>query len=207
MFMIRPEISGFPGPEDIKNFLLAGIVTGMSFAAFFGSFDVFGVLRYTFLSFLVLLARETGVRMVVYKLDGYVDLLLSKEGASTSLVTAIGAAVTGLPLLALFPVETSVSRKAYENWGKSVDVIWARYEFYISAVAVLVPLITGFLTLGFGFDRLAHVSGLFCLFQMMPFDYRSIPTGKLDGADIIRWSGFYWLFLTGTSILLIALSL
>jgi hypothetical protein len=114
--------------------------------------------------------------------------------------------VTGLPLIFLFPVYSEVSRKKYEQWGRSVDVVWAQYKFEVARLAIL-SLFVGFLiTVSIGLERVSQMFAIFTFFQLMPFDYRGIPTGPLDGAEILRWSGFYWLLFTGISVVMIAVT-
>jgi hypothetical protein len=205
--MEYPEASGVPDEEDLKNFFIASLVTGLAFSAFYGSLDLRGGVFFTVVSAFILFVRELGIRAVIYKLDGYVDLKLSRQGASTTLVGAIAAVATSLPFILLFPITSEVSRKRYENWGKSIDVIWANYKFWIAFGGIAPLLLFSFVFLGAGFETVAQMFGLFTFFQMMPFDYSGIPTGKLDGADILRWSGFYWLAFTGLSIAVIALTI
>ena len=201
-----PDISGIPDKQDAYNFVIATGVLASAFAAFYGEFEFGTALFYISSSALVLGFRELGVRVAANLLDGYASLEVSNDGSTTTLLGAIMSVVTGLPLILLFPVYSEVSRKKYEQWGRSVDVIWAQYKFEISRLAI-VALFAGFIiTSSFGLDRVSQMFALFAFFQMMPFDYRSIPTGPLDGAEILRWSGFYWLLFTGISLLMIAIT-
>lgn len=201
-----PGISGVPDREDIYNFFLGtGILAG-AFASFYGQFQVSNALFYLGASALVLGTREFGIRAAANVLDGYASLEISSSGSTTTLFGAIVSVITGLPVLLLFPVYSEVSRKRYEQWGRSTDVVWAMYKFKISRWAVLA-LLGGFIVVrSLGFNQVSQMYALFAFFQLMPFDYSGIPTGPLDGAEILRWSGFWWLLLTGTSLLLIALT-
>jgi len=202
-----PGISGLPDKQDFYNFVLATGVLSAAFAAFYGEFEFSSALFYISSSALVLGFREFGVRAAANLLDGYASLEISSEGSTTTLLGAIISVLTGLPIIMLFPVYSEVSRKRYEQWGRSVDVIWAQYKFEISRLAI-VSLFAGFIvTSSFGFNKVSQMFALFAFFQMMPFDYRGIPTGPLDGAEILRWSGFYWLLFTGISLLMIALTI
>jgi len=201
-----PGISGVPDKQDMYNFLIATGVLASAFAAFYGEFRIGRSLFYLSSSALILAFREFGVRAAANVLDGYASLELSNEGSTTTLLGAIMSVVTGLPLILLFPIYSEVSRKKYEQWGRSTDVVWAMYKFKIARWAI-VSLFAGFLlTSSFGLERVSQMFALFAFFQMMPFDYRSIPTGPLDGAEILRWSGFYWLLFTGISLLMIAIT-
>lgn len=205
--MADPGISGAPDLEDVKNFLIASAVTGLAFSAFYSDFTLEGLVFLIIGSGFVVFSRELGVRIAVNLLDGYVDLEVSGSGATTTLFGAVISVVTGFGVILLFPLTNSVSRKKFENWGKSTDSIWARYQFYISALGIFALILSGLVANSLGFTRLAQMYGIFAFFQMMPFDYSGIPTGPLDGAYIIRWSGFYWLLLTGLSLMSIVLTL
>ncbi|WP_414838209.1 hypothetical protein ACK3SF_02305 [Candidatus Nanosalina sp. VS9-1] len=202
-----PEISGFPDAEDGKNFVVASIVTGLAFAAFYQDFTVSGLAFFSLASAAIVFSREVGVRSAVNLLDGYVDLEVSSSGATTTLFGAILSIASGIGVILLFPLFSEASRERYEQWGKSTDVIWARYSFYISALGIVALLFSWFITYSLELTQLAQMYGIFAFFQMMPFDYSGIPTGPLDGAKIIRWSGFYWLLFTGLSLLAIVLTL
>ena len=204
--MSDPEISGVPDLEDFKNLLLASAVTGLAFAAFYSDFSVQSLSFTVVASGLIIFSREVGVRTAVNLLDGYVDLEVSSSGSTTTLFGAIISVATGLGVILLFPLYSEVSRKDFENWGKEIDVIWSRYEFYVSALGIVALLLSWLVVYSLGFNKLAQMYGIFAFFQMMPFDYSGIPTGPLDGAYIIRWSGFYYLTLTGLSLLSIVLT-
>ncbi len=203
-----PEISGAPDFEDFKNFSVASLVLAVAFAAFYGEFT--NISEYVFFisgSAVILFFRELGVRSAVNLLDGYVDLELAMDGATTTLFGAILAVASSLPLILLFPVYSSVSRKQYEQWGKSTDAIWALYKFKIAKWGVSTLFVGYALASVLGFNTLAQMFAIFTFFQMMPFDYSGLPTGPLDGAEIIRWSSFYWLLFTGLSVVALVFTL
>ena len=201
-----PDISGAPDADDLKNFLIASAVTGLAFAAFYNEFNLQGLTMYGLGAGLIIFSHEVGIRAAVNQLDGYVDLEVSGSGSTTTLFGAIISVVTGLAVILPFPIYNDISRKSYENWGKSTDVIWARYEFYVSALGITALLLFWLVAYSLGFNTLAQMYAVFTFFQMLPFDYSGIPTGPLDGAYIIRWSGFYWLLFTGLALLGIVLT-
>lgn len=201
-----PGISGMPDRDDVYNFVLGSGILAAAFAAFYGEFQVSHAAFYLAASAVVLGTREFGVRAAANVLDGYASLEVSSSGSTTTLFGAIISVITGLPVLLLFPVYSEVSRKRYEQWGRSTDVVWAMYKFKIARWAVAALLIGFVAATSFGFSQLAQMYALFAFFQLMPFDYSGIPTGPLDGAEILRWSGFWWLFFTGTSLFMIALT-
>ncbi len=202
-----PDISGAPDAEDLKNFVIASAVTGLAFAAFYNDFNLQGLAFYALGAGLIIFSHELGIRAAINQLDAYVDLEVSSSGSTTTLFGAIISVVTGLAVILPFPIYNEVTRKQYENWGKSTDVIWARYEFYVSAFAIVALLLSWLAAYSLSFNTLAQMYAIFTFFQMLPFDYSGIPTGPLDGAYIIRWSGFYWLLFTGLSILGIVLTI
>lgn len=202
-----PEMSGVPDRDDLVNFALASAVTAVAFSAFYQEFNASVAGFYLGAGALILATRELGIRSAIYILDGYVDLEISSEGATFSVLGAILAVVSGLPIIFLFPIYSSASRKKYEQWGKSTDVIWALYKFKVAKWGILA-LITGFIiSFSMGMTQLAQMYAVFTFFQMLPFDYSGIPSGPLDGAEIIRWSGAYWLFFTGISLFFLAITL
>lgn len=202
-----PDISGLPDRDDLVNFALASAATAVAFSAFYQEFNASVAGFYLAASTLIIGTRELGVRSAINLLDGYADLEVASDGATATVFGAIMAVVSGLPIILLFPIYSSFSRKRYEQWGKSTDVIWALYKFKICKWGISA-LILGFIAVwSLGFNQLAQMYAIFTFFQMLPLDYSGAPTGPLDGAEIIRWSGFYWLFFTGLSLMFIALTI
>lgn len=201
-----PGISGLPDKDDLYSFVIGTAVLAAAFAAFYGEFEVGKAVFYLSASGVVLATREFGIRAAANVLDGYASLEVSSEGSTTSLFGAIISVLTGLPVILLFPVYSDVSRKRYEQWGRSTDVVWAMYKFKIARWAIAALFVGFVVASSSGFDKVSQMFALFAFFQMMPFDYSGIPTGSLDGAEILRWSGFYWLLFTGISLLMIALT-
>jgi len=202
-----PEISGLPDRDDLVNFALASAVIAVSFSAFYQEFNASVAGFYLGAGALILATREFGVRSAIHILGGYADLEISNEGATTSIFGAIMAVVSGLPIIFLFPIYSSASRKRYEQWGRSTDVIWAMYKFKIAKWGISMLLIGFLVSFSFGWTQLAQMYAIFTFFQMLPFDYSGIPSGPLDGARILRWSSVYWLFFTGISLFFVALTI
>ena len=206
MSVEAPEISGLPDSSDLFNFVLGTGVLAAAFAAFYGQLELSSVLFYVLAGGAVLATRELGVRIAANLLDGYASLEVSSPGSTVTVFGAILSVVTGLPIILLFPVYSEVSRKRYEQWGRSTDVVWAMYKFKIARLALSMLIIGFAVSTVLGFSMLAQMYALFAFFQALPFDYSGIPTGPLDGAEILRWSGFWWMFFTGVSILMITFS-
>ncbi|MFB6213128.1 MAG: hypothetical protein ABEJ07_00985 [Candidatus Nanohaloarchaea archaeon] len=187
--------------EEVKNLAVAVLVVAAGLAAFSQTRDVVPALAWLGVSAAVILTREFGQRTVAEWIDAYIDVELSMEGASITVLAAMTAYLTSTPIVALLPLTSSFSGKSYEHWGKTIDAIWMKRQFWI-VLGGIIALFAGWLaTWQLGFDRLATGYILFTLFQLLPFDYEDIPTGALDGAYILRWGGFTWLLLMGLSII------
>ncbi|MFB6190830.1 MAG: hypothetical protein ABEJ64_00200 [Candidatus Nanohaloarchaea archaeon] len=187
--------------EEVKSLAVAVLVVAAGLAAFSQTRDVLPALAWLGVSAAVILTREFGQRTVAEWIDAYIDVELSMEGASITVLAAMTAYLTSTPIVALFPLTSSFSGKSYEHWGKTIDAIWMKRQFWI-VLGGITALFAGWLvTWQLGFERLATGYILFTLFQLLPFDYEDIPTGALDGAYILRWGGFTWLVLMGLSII------
>lgn len=185
--------------DELNNLVVAGLVVAASFLAFRHSFGLKTIVFYMIVSFLVLGVREFGQRAVAQLMDAQVELELSPEGSVTSIFGAILATVTGLPIILLFPVTNSYDIEKYEQWGKDIDAMWAKREYWLASSGITALLLGWGISYSLGMSQIAAAFSMFTMFQLMPFDYSQIPTGKLDGATIIRWSGFVWLlFVTAT---------
>lgn len=192
--------------EEAQYLGVASLITGAAFTAYSGELSVWNTLSWLAVSVLVILTRELGQRTLAEWIDAYVEVELSLEGATTTLVAAIFSVITSLPILLLFPLTNSFSGKKYEHWGKSIDAIWMKRQYWIACGGILALMAGWTLSYVIGLGRAAEGFALFSLFQLMPFDYEGIPTGCLDGAYILRWNAFYWLFLTGLSLLFLVVT-
>lgn len=199
--------SNIPDLEEAKYFAVAIIVVGAAFAAYNRITQLMPALNWLGIAALVVLTRELGQRTIAEWMDAYVKVNLSMEGSSLTLIGAMAAYLTQLPIIMLFPVSTTFSGKSYEHWGKTIDAIWMKRQFWI-VVGGLLTLFAGWSTAyQLGFQKVAEAFILFLFFQMMPFDHHSVPTGNLDGAHVLRWSGFYWLLGMGLIIIGLVLTL
>lgn len=204
--MSYQDISAAPDAQDLKNLVIAGLITGILFASYFNAINSLTGIKIILLGFIVVLTREIGVRTVVNLMDGYVDLKISKEASTVSLLTGIVPILTSVPFILIFPFHSNAEKKKFEHWGRSVDVIWARYEFWISAVAIWALLIGYTTSLILGFDTLAHIYALFTFFQLLPLDTEEFDIGPLDGANIIRWSGYNWVLMMGLTMIALGIT-
>lgn len=195
-----------PGKEDVRNLIVASLVFGVSFAAFFQSTQFKQILFYVLTSLIVLITREIGIRSAAQNMTAYVDTNLSLTGSIYSIFAAFTAVVLQVPVILLFPLWNEASMKSHEQWGKTVDALWLKRKFWLHTAGILA-LFTGWaFSSGLGMIFVARMYALTAFFFLLPFDYDNFSGGKLDGADILRWNGFYWLVLTGLSIVFYALT-
>ena len=194
-----------PTVEEIKNFAAASIVTAAAFTAY-KSTGLQQAPYILLLSSLVILSREIGQRMVAHWMDAYIELKLSVEGSATTLFAAFIAIITDISAILLFPLTSSFSGKKYEHWGKSIDAIWAKRQYWLTMGGLTTLFAAWYLAYTFQYQLLAELASLFLFFQLMPFDYKDIPTSKLDGAYILLWSGQTWLITMGVTIISLVLT-
>lgn len=196
-----------PDVEDLKNFLIGSAVVGVAFTAFRGVFSFESLAFYLVVGVIVLLLREAGQRTVAQWMDAYVDLKISKEGSMFTLLAAGFSVVSDFSLLLLFPIHTDFSGKSHEQWGKSIDAMWMKRQYWLSSAGIIGLWVGWAVSFLLSMNGIAQAISIFTIFQLMPFDYENIPTGELDGATILRWSGFVWLLMMGFSIIMMVLTL
>jgi hypothetical protein len=195
-----------PTQEDIKNFLIGGTVVGAAFAAY-KQVTEFQTLALFILFGLVTLAfRELGQRIVAQWMDSEVHTELSRGGAATTLVVGIFSYISTFNLAFMVPVFSSFSAPSYEHWGKSIDAIWAKRQYWLASSGITSLLIGWSLAYTLGVPSLAELISLFTFFQLFPLDEEKGITGDLDGAYIMLWTGFMWLVFVGLTIIAMVLS-
>ncbi|AOV95108.1 hypothetical protein AQV86_04255 [Nanohaloarchaea archaeon SG9] len=193
--------------SDVKNFLIGSAVTGVAFSAFTGVFTFENLAFYMLAGITVMTLREAGQRTVAHWMESYVNLKVSREGATVTLAAAVFSVVSDFSLLLMFPIYSDFSGERYEQWGKSIDAMWMKRQYWLSSAGI-IGLWTGWAgAMALSLPQMAQAIAAFTLFQLMPFDYEKIPTDPLDGATILRWSGFSWLLMTGLTIVMIALTM
>ncbi len=190
-----------PSTEEFYSFIVASLVVGAALTAFHGVLELRPAVLYTAIGASTLFFRELGQRTIAQLMNAEVELELSPDGAVTTVVGAISAVLTGLPLILMFPVTNDYSITSYEHWGKSIDAMYMKREYWLASGGIL-GLFAGW-TIGYstGFKELSTAISLFTFFQLLPFDYSEIPTGITDGARILKQSGFYWTILMGLTLL------
>ena len=194
-----------PTVEDLQTFAVSTTVVAICFLAF-KQFSYNHIPYLLMLSGLVIFSRELGQRMVAKWMDAYIDLQYTVNGSATSVFGAFFAFITGLPIILLFPLTSSFSGKKYEHWGKSVDDIWAKRQYWLATAGITTLFTAWMFAYNFGYQLFAELAALFMFFQLMPFDYERIPTERLDGAYILLWSGFTWLIMMGTTLIMLTLT-
>lgn len=179
--------------EEINYLVVAALVTAAAFIAFSGELTLGNSAFYVAVSAAILGVRELGQRTIAQWMQAHVDLKLSVQGAALTVIGAIAAVITDLPFLLLFPVANSFSVKRHEHWGKEVDAMWMKRKAYIVYGGIIALLLGGIASSAFELGNVANAFWLFTVFQLLPFDNDSIPTGTLDGAYILKQNGAYWL--------------
>ncbi len=194
-----------PSIEELNYFVIASVVVGAALTAFHGVFEPRVGVFYVFIGALTILLREFGQRMIAQWMDAEVELELSPDGSITTVVGAIISVLTGLPVILLFPVTNRYDVESYEHWGKSIDAMWIKREFWLVSGGIIALLIGWIISYSVGFEELSAAISFFTFFQLMPFDNGSIPTGKTDGATILKMSGFYWSIFMALTLISFAL--
>lgn len=190
-----------PSVDDLNSFLIGTVVLAAAFIAFHNALSLKSAALYTGVSAAMLFARELGQRTIAQWMEAQVDLEISTEGIGTTLFGAATSLFTGLPVILLFPIFNEHDVESYEHWGKSIDAMWIKRQYWIVSGGILGLFATWTIFSSLGAPVAAEAVSMFIVFQMLPFDYSNIPTGPLDGSVIIRWSGWIWLIFMGAGLL------
>lgn len=193
-----------PSIEELNYFAVAVLIVAAGFIAFRRDYSPGTIGYYLAAGFLVMFFREFGQRTIGQWMDAQVTLELSPEGAVLSVLVAIFAVLTNLPLILLVPVTNSFDVKSYEHWGKSIDAMWLKREYWLASGGILSLFLGWLIFFLLGMNGIAAAFSLFTIFQLLPLDYSGIPTGTLDGAYILKQSGFIWLVMFGVAIVSVA---
>ncbi len=195
-----------PSRIDIQNFLLGGTAVGAAFSAFKNVTEPSTIILFVFFGLLTLFMRELGQRIVGHWMEAEVELELSRGGAVTTLFVALFSYISVFAIIFLTPVSSSYSAKSYEHWGKSIDAIWAKRQYWLASSGITMLLISWFFAYLMDFSHLAEMISLFTFFQLLPLDENKKICGKLDGAYILLWTGFMWLVFMGITVIAMILS-
>jgi len=194
-----------PDMEELNYLVAAVLATGAAFTAFHGALDISGALFYTFIGLSVILVRELGQRTIAQWMKAETELHLSLEGSILTVLGAAASVLTQLPIILLFPVHNSFSITKYEHWGRQIDAMWSKREYQIVSGGIVALLLAWLVSFQLGYAAAANAFALFALFQLLPFDYKKIPTGRLDGSIILRVNSFRWLVFFALTLLALAL--
>lgn len=186
--------------DEITYLVVAILVTAAAFTAFSGILELQNAAFYLGVATLVIGAREFGQRTIAQWMDANVDLSLSMQGSAITILGAFMAVLTDLPIILPFPVSNSFSVESYEHWGKGVDAMWSKREAWITYGGIFAMLMGGFISTLLNLGRVQDAFFIFTVFQLMPFDNHSVPTGTLDGAYVLKQNGFYWLIFMFISL-------
>jgi len=181
-----------PSIEELNYFVTATFAIAFGFIAFNEAYSLYSVLFYILVSASILFLRELGQRIIANWMEADVELELSMEGTSITILGGIISVLTSLPGLFLFPVSSKFSVTSYEQWGKSVDAMWLKREYWLVSGGVIGMFIGWILFYLLDVPSAAEAFSFFLIFQLLPFDYSKIPTGRLDGAVILKQNGFRW---------------
>lgn len=195
-----------PSENDIKNFLVGGLTVGAAFAAYKQVSEIQAFLVFLGFGLITLLFREIGQRTIAQWMEAEVDTELSEKGAVVTLLVAAFSYVSVYNFAWLTPVFSGFSNESYEHWGKSIDAIWAKRQYWLASGGFLALFLGWIVSYSLGFENLAELTALFTFFQLLPLDEHKQVCGDLDGTYIIMWSGFIWLIFTGITIIMMILS-
>jgi hypothetical protein len=190
-----------PSVDDLNSFAAGTLIMSTAFIAFYGDLSIDSMVFFTAVSAAILFARELGQRTIAQWMEAQVDLEISMEG---SLITVFGAAasfLSSLPIILIFPVFNEHDVESYEHWGKSIDAMWIKRQYWIVSGGIMTLFATWIIFNTLNLTMAAESVSMFLIFQLLPFDYSRIPTGPLDGSIIIRWSGWIWLIFMGTALI------
>lgn len=195
-----------PSKQEIKNFLIGGVTVGAAFAGYKQVYSLKTILVFLVFGLVTLFIRELGQRCVARWMEAEVDLEVSQAGASATIAVAMFSYISVFNLAFLVPVTSKFSVESHRHWGKSIDAIWAKREYWLASSGVLALLTGWTLIYSIGLGSLAELVSLFAFFQLLPLDHKWVPSGKLDGVYIILWTGFTWTILMSFTIIAMILS-
>lgn len=196
-----------PERQDLVNLLTASLLVAVAFTSFSGTFSLDNLIFYTLVGLIIMVLREGGQRTVAHWMDSNVDLRISRQGAFLTLMAAVFSSVANLQFILLFPVYSEFSGERYVQWGKEIDAMWMKRKYWLTSAGIIGLWAGWFLAYLLDLTQVAQAVSLFTIFQLLPFDYDQIPTGPLDGATLLRWSGFAWLMMSGLSIIMLVLTI
>lgn len=191
--------------EERRAILIAIIVSAFAYQAHSGLVTIGSLHEFIAIGTAAVLVRELGQRTVAEYIDAKVQVELSREGLLATVFGGLTAALSGLPVIILFPLTSRFEAVEYSQWGKSIRGAKMRREFWLASGGIVALYITAVATSVLGLGELPDYLLIFAAFQLVPFDHEDLPAGLLDGVYILRQNGLYWLFYTFTILVTLAL--
>ena len=191
--------------EKLRNYLVPGLVVGLGLTLYFQNYEPFNILKYTLVGFSVFAVREIGQRIMARFMGASVQTEFSVEGTSLTIMTGVIAVIAATPLAILIPSTNTFSQTKYEHWGKSVDAMWSKREYWIASAGT--SLLTAVTMLLFWLEQNLAVQAFatFTITNMIPLRDLVIE-GDTDGSYILFHSGLTWLLLAGINIIIFGLA-
>lgn len=188
--------------QKTKKYVLPGIMIGIGLTGYFQNFQPFNLAKYLIIGFSVFAVRETSQRLIARYMAASVETKFSIEGTSVTLLTAAFSTAAKVPFALLIPCTNSFSQKRYEHWGKAVDAMWSKRQFWVATTGTTVLTLTAALFHGLNYDIIVQGFTLFTLTNLIPLRDLLIE-GSTDGTYILFHSGFTYLLLAGLNIVML----
>lgn len=188
--------------KELKNYVLPVIIIGAALTAYFGDLGLRIVSIYLAIGLLAFSVREAGQRVIAQWMDAYVDTEISVNGSLLTLSVAFISSVTAISIALIIPVVNSYRVESHEHWGKSVDAMWSKRQYWIALGGIIALTTFSTVALSLGSTTMAQGLLVFTLSQMVPLRDIVIE-GSTDGTFILFHSGITWLIVTGLNIMLL----
>ena len=186
----------------LKNLGLVTVITAFSLILFQGSFTITNILYGLSTGLLVVFIREAAQQTIAQWMTAYIDINISKQGLTLTLLTGTFSYITQIPFILILPFYNEYEMKAHEKWGITGYAIWAKSEYWFAGVNILTLTLLSTILLQIN-KTIALLTLTFTLSQLLPLK-KTLIEGETDGAKILYWSGFIYLILLGTNTILLA---
>lgn len=196
----------FELPKSVEQYLLPVLVVFSAFLGYFAEFTLEQGVKLFLVSGLAFGLREIGQRVIAQWMEAYVEQSFEPEASVMTLIIALFSATSSWALALILPVTTSFSVKKHEQWGKGVDAMWHKREYWLAAGGIISLTLASTISLNLDLFLVAQALTVFTLSQMIPLRDLLVD-GTTDGGYILLHSSFSWLILTGINIMIFALTL
>lgn len=190
----------------IEDNIIPLIVVVFAFIGYRTQVDLNTVTLVLGASIFVLGIREAAQRTTARLMGASVNMNMSRKGSATTTLVALYSYVTGLGLAVILPLFNTYESERYESWGKSVDVVWSKREFWLALSGILTLTLSSLTLYRIEYFTFLQLTTIFTLSQMIPLR-ELVVEGSTDGAYILFHSGFTWLILTGANLMLLGLTI